>query len=316
MTSTRTKLRLSVAGSFSYLNPADPSKIRTSVYDRRRTFNAWNPSISINYKPRRKFSAYASFTTGTKAGGFNDQEKTGIAPENGFATASFEYDSEKARNFEVCAKLSLGHARFNVAAFHAKYKNLQASQAQQNGSIRTTNAASATAKGIEADASLLLAPGLTIRAATSPTYTPAVTIIRDRAAHHHARLVDLQPRDSERARWPARCGAGLHRQRQHRLRLPDQRAPRVAYPRPRLLQRWRAIPVEPRSARPRAKLLAPRCLYRGWSIALSGKNLADKAIRGFSGLAATPLFGTSHTLCLGLSISTYATNSECLQQSH
>lgn len=151
-------------GFFQWLNPADPSTIRSTAFSRKRTFNAFNPAVSLNYKFNNGLSAYASFTTGTKAGGYNDQEKSGVIPENGFANDVFEYASEKARNFEVGVKFGTGTIRANFAAFYTKYKDLQATQSLPSGALLTTNAASATAKGLEADVTWRAAPGLTISA--------------------------------------------------------------------------------------------------------------------------------------------------------
>lgn len=151
-------------GFFQWLNPADPSTIRSTAFSRKRTFNAFNPAVSLNYKFSRDLSAYASFTTGTKAGGYNDQEKSGAIPENGFATDVFEYASEKARNYEVGVKFGNGAVRANFAAFYTKYKDLQATQTLPSGALLTTNAASATAKGLEADVTWRAARNLTISA--------------------------------------------------------------------------------------------------------------------------------------------------------
>lgn len=151
-------------GFFRWFNPADPASFRTTEFSRRRTYNAFNPSASLNFKFNNGLSAYASYTTGTKAGGFNDQDKSGEIPENGFATDVFEYASEKARNFEVGLKASSGQIRANIAGFYTKYEDLQATQALPGGTLLTTNAASATSKGVEADVTWLAAPGLTFSA--------------------------------------------------------------------------------------------------------------------------------------------------------
>lgn len=149
---------------FQWFNPADPSTYRASKLARERTDEAFNPAISLNYKFSPDLSGYASFTTGTKAGGFNDQEKSGQVPEEGFARDFFAYDKESARNFELGLKAETSHLRANLAVFHTKYKNLQATQVLQGGSLLTANAASATANGIEADLTWLIARGLTLTA--------------------------------------------------------------------------------------------------------------------------------------------------------
>lgn len=149
-------------GFFRWLNRADPTTFRPTAFSRSRTYEAFNPSLSLNYKFGNGLSAYATFTTGTKAGGYNDQEKSGLVPENGFASDLFEYNSEKAHNFEAGLKFSNGTVRANLAAFYTKYKDLQVNQSLPSGALLTTNAASATAKGLEFDLAWRAAEGLTI----------------------------------------------------------------------------------------------------------------------------------------------------------
>lgn len=151
-------------GFFQWFNPTNPATFRATSISRSRTYNSFNPSVSLNYKFDNGLSAYASFTTGTKAGGFNDQEKSGILPENGFTQDLFEYGSERARNFEVGMKYGDGTVRANVAAFYTKYTDLQVNQSLPSGALLTTNAASATAKGVEFDVTWRAADGLTLSA--------------------------------------------------------------------------------------------------------------------------------------------------------
>jgi iron complex outermembrane receptor protein len=112
-------------GFFQWFNPANPATYTTIA--RRRTFNAFNPSVSVNYKFHSDLSVYGSYTTGTKAGGFNDQEKSGVVRENGFTTDVFEYGAERAYNFEAGLKYAAPKLRVNLAAFRTKYRNLQVS---------------------------------------------------------------------------------------------------------------------------------------------------------------------------------------------
>src|SRR6185369_11417991 len=121
-------------------------------------------SVSLNYKFDRGLSVYGSYTTGTKAGGYNDQDKSGVVRENGFATDIFEYAAERAYNFEVGLKYASPKLRVNLAAFRTKYKNLQVSVSQPCGALQTTNAAEATSTGVEGDLTWVIAPGLTFSA--------------------------------------------------------------------------------------------------------------------------------------------------------
>ena len=283
-------------GYFSYVDPAVPATVRASLYERSRRFNAFNPAISLNYRPSRQTSVYASFTTGTKAGGFNDQEKTGVAPENGLIGDSFEYDAEKARNFELGGKFGSRTFRFNVAAFYSKYRDLQASQATQNGSIRTTNAASATAKGIELDATILL--------------TPRLTLSGD-FAYIHARYDDYPGSGCIITLTSQACDPAAQNARGGRLdAVPDfTGSANLAYVVP-LSERWELRSrgrayyndgaqyqsnQDPIDRTPHYWFLDAYLTLaqreKGLSFSVSGRNLTNKLARGFSAPAATPLFG-------------------------
>jgi iron complex outermembrane receptor protein len=151
-------------GFFQWFNPADPTTYRATSISRSRTFNSFNPSASVNYKFGGGLSVYGSYTTGTKAGGFNDQDKSGVVRENGFASDIFEYAAERAYNFEAGLKYSSPTLRFNIAAFRTKYKNLQVTISQPSGALQTTNAAQATSTGVEGDMTWIVTRGLTLSA--------------------------------------------------------------------------------------------------------------------------------------------------------
>ncbi|MCB2078306.1 MAG: TonB-dependent receptor [Novosphingobium sp.] len=151
-------------GFFQWFDPNDPSTFRTTEFSRDRTFRSFNPAVSLNYEIDFSTSVYASFTTGTKAGGYNDQEKSGIVPENGFSDDLFNYSSEDARNFEIGLKYAGRDVRFNVAAFYTEYEDLQVNQPLPSGALLTTNAASATARGVEVDLTWAVTDGLILNA--------------------------------------------------------------------------------------------------------------------------------------------------------
>ena len=93
---------------------------------------------------------YASANVGHKVGGFDINGlggSMGSVPEPGF-----EFDDEKAINFEAGAKTALpSHAAtLNVSIFHTTYDNLQVTQFTGVG-FNVGNAAQATVKGVEFD---------------------------------------------------------------------------------------------------------------------------------------------------------------------
>lgn len=283
-------------GYYSYIDPANPATLRPLHLNRKRTFDNVNPSVSLNYKFTPELSAYASFTTGTKAGGFNDQEKTGITPETGFAQDAFSYNSEKAHNFEIGVKGGGRTLRFNFAAFYTKYKNLQASQVLANGSLFTTNAASATAKGVEGDITWRIVPSLTFSAD---------------AAYIHARyddypgagcIVTLEPSTCVPSETNARGGrldgvpafAGSLNL-MHEMDVGggwDLRTRGRVYYNDGSQFQSNQDPLDrvPSYTFIDASMtLANR--GNGLSLSVSGKNLTNKLARGYSGPAASPLFG-------------------------
>jgi len=271
-------------GFFQWFNPADPTTYRPTSISRSRTFKSFNPSVSLNYKFDRGLSVYGSYTTGTKAGGFNDQDKSGVVRENGFANDIFEYSAERAHNFEVGLKYSSPTLRLNLAAFRSKYKNLQVSVSLPSGALQTTNAAEATSKGIEGDLTWVVAPGLTFSA---------------NAAYLHARYDDYPgacPIGSTFCADPATGNA-----RGGRLdAVPDfSGSASLTYNVP-LSDDWELrfsgrvyhqssaqyqSAQNPLDRTPGYELFDASVALaqtKGLTLSVSGKNLANKAVRGFS----------------------------------
>lgn len=130
---------------------------------------------SLGYQATRDIFAYATFSHGFKAGGYNDQIG-GFSPFGAdlaaFAEAAQATKPEYADSFEAGVKSELfdRHVRFNLTGFYVKYKNLQKQlnvpivvNGAANQVTRFVNAASATVKGIELETSVVPMKGLTIR---------------------------------------------------------------------------------------------------------------------------------------------------------
>jgi iron complex outermembrane receptor protein len=108
--------------------------------------------------------AYASVSTGYKAGGFNDGCITGQGTGCTMTDATLYYSPETLTAYEGGIKFKLfnGKLRFNASAFHYDYSNMQLSQAALvNGAPQTLiqNAGTAKVDGIETDASMGLWTG-------------------------------------------------------------------------------------------------------------------------------------------------------------
>ena len=138
----------------------------------------WRASLGWQASP--DVFAYGTYSRGFKGGGFNDQIG-GFAPfqnSNGtqdleaFAEAASATKPERADSFEVGIKTELWdrRLRFNLTGFYVKYSDLQKQivvpievGGQTNQVTRFFNAASATVKGLELEATAIPVEGFTLR---------------------------------------------------------------------------------------------------------------------------------------------------------
>jgi iron complex outermembrane recepter protein len=126
-----------------------------------RYSDSWSeitPQATIEFKPNDDMLFYGTFSTGYKGGGFEDD------PANAAAAVS-SYDPETVTSFEIGGKVDLfdRRLRLNVALFDMKYKNLQVTQTSAACLCNITdNAADAKIQGIEAEATVAVATGLTL----------------------------------------------------------------------------------------------------------------------------------------------------------
>jgi iron complex outermembrane recepter protein len=137
--------------------------------------------VTLGYQATPDFYAYANYSRGFKAGGFNDQiggfapftdAKTGVTDFNAFREAARATRPETADSFEAGIKTELWdhRLRFNLTGFYVKYKDLQKQlnvpivvNGSPNQVTLFVNAASATVKGVEAEATARLFQGFTLR---------------------------------------------------------------------------------------------------------------------------------------------------------
>jgi iron complex outermembrane recepter protein len=123
------------------------------------TFSKFTPKVGLDYRPNEDTMIYASWSRGYRSGGFSPRAATAI-------TASVAYQPEVVDSYEVGTKLDLldRHLQFNLAAFYSKYDGLQQNTTIPGGPTGnqtiTSNAGSATIKGIEADFTARPAEGL------------------------------------------------------------------------------------------------------------------------------------------------------------
>ncbi len=131
--------------------------------------------VTLGYQANPDIFAYVNYSRGFKSGGFNDQI-------GGFAAFGADLDAfraaaratrpETADSFEAGVKTELWdhRLRFNLTGFYVKYKDLQKQlnvpivvNGNPNQVTIFVNAASATVKGIEAEATARLFKGFTLR---------------------------------------------------------------------------------------------------------------------------------------------------------
>lgn len=119
----------------------------------RYASSSWQPRVAITYDLSDDLTAYASASRGYKAGGFNQ-----LSPGPAFSP-------EKIWSYEAGLKGSLldGRVRFDLAAYHFDYADLQVLIDQAGGTL-TRNAGSASGDGVEFSASARLADGVTLSA--------------------------------------------------------------------------------------------------------------------------------------------------------
>lgn len=128
-------------GWLTFVNPASPAPQLTTHTTK---LDKVDPSLSLQLDATDQIHPYFTFSRATKAGGFDDQNKSS-------ALSGFVYEPENARSFELGSKFTYSQLQLNVDVFHTKFENLQVTIPQGNN-VRTANAAAITSKGLELDA--------------------------------------------------------------------------------------------------------------------------------------------------------------------
>jgi iron complex outermembrane recepter protein len=99
----------------------------------------------LEYQTGAGLLAYAGYSRGYKAGGFDEDNAAGFADGQEFA-------EEQVDAFEVGVKSRLGAGILNIAAFYNKLEDLQVASFNANlNAFTVTNAASATSRGVEVE---------------------------------------------------------------------------------------------------------------------------------------------------------------------
>jgi iron complex outermembrane recepter protein len=114
--------------------------------DLKRDEETWTYSVNAQWDITENVMAYATVSTGTKGGGFNNFALSADATEA-------EFDEEKVKSYEIGAKMTLldGAAEVNFAVFDMDYEDLQATIFTGSTGFIVRNASAADITGFEVD---------------------------------------------------------------------------------------------------------------------------------------------------------------------
>jgi iron complex outermembrane recepter protein len=110
------------------------------------TFDAWQPKLTLTYKPNRDITLYTGYSKGFRSGGFNQTGVGAVAADNGIVGVGDIYQAEVAETFEAGFKTRLldGMLSLNGAAYTTESKNsyffvfLAANSTQNLGNVPKT----------------------------------------------------------------------------------------------------------------------------------------------------------------------------------
>ncbi len=135
----------------------------------QRDEDSFDPLLRLQYHANDNVSVHASYTQGSKAGGFdirgNSIPGTPGIPDD--IAGTFEFEGEEATNIEVGAKMNWDRAQINVSAFQTDYDDLQTNIFDGVLSFLVQNASSAEVEGFEADGRFLLTENIELYASVA-----------------------------------------------------------------------------------------------------------------------------------------------------
>lgn len=126
--------------------------------DPKNRWNAFTPTVSIDYKPTDDVMLYASFRQGFKSGGYQT-----LGVSNATA-ANTPFNPEHVNSYEAGVKLNLLDRRLSaaVALFRSDISDQQVSQALSVTNVIITNAGRTRADGVDVSVRLKPFAGLTL----------------------------------------------------------------------------------------------------------------------------------------------------------
>ena len=153
------------ASNFVQVLFSDPTTLIWSV-NPTKAWTTWQPRFSIDYKITPDAIAYATWSRGTKSGGFEFRAQTPTAA--GARQALLPINPEKVTNYEIGLKSKWldGRITANLSAFYLKFDDIQITTIDSNppdGSspiTRRFNAGEGSSKGIEFESQFIPIEGL------------------------------------------------------------------------------------------------------------------------------------------------------------
>jgi iron complex outermembrane recepter protein len=125
-----------------------------------RDESLFDPSATLKYIFNEDTMMYASFTQGSKGGGYDVRSNNAANVIS--RPGSFEFRNESATSYETGAKITSNRGELNVSVFYTEYKDLQISQFDGQIGFNVQNAAEAVITGIELDGRFLLFDNLVL----------------------------------------------------------------------------------------------------------------------------------------------------------
>jgi iron complex outermembrane recepter protein len=156
------KFRINFGGRYTHDKKSLNNFLGVQLGNPSASFNKFTPKVSVDFRPNDDHLIYASWSRGYRSGGFSNRAQTVFS-------TNAPYRPETVDSYEVGLKSAFFDRKlqFNVAAFYAKYKDLQ-----QNTTIPITggagnetivsNVGRANVKGLEIDFTARPADGLKI----------------------------------------------------------------------------------------------------------------------------------------------------------
>ena len=149
--------QLSLVGGLRYEQQNQEFEDHVSNFRVDDSWNALTPRIGLEYQLSPNIMTYAGASKGYRSGGFNS---FAADPEY------YSYDAEELWSYEIGVKSTFFDNRFllNGAVFYMDISDMQVEEAVASVTSYMTNAAEASAKGIELEMTAKVMEGMTVMA--------------------------------------------------------------------------------------------------------------------------------------------------------